>query len=45
MNIAQQALHTTPNQIKTQLVEQGWVLLRHEHYDVTSFSELMNRLC
>src|SRR5690606_29529756 len=45
MNIAQQALHTTPNQIKTQVVEQGWVLLRHEHYDVTSFSELMNRLC
>ncbi|MCP5775471.1 hypothetical protein NL389_37180, partial [Klebsiella pneumoniae] len=45
MNIAQQALHTTPKQIKTQLVEQGWVLLRHEHYDVTSFSELMNRLC
>lgn len=27
------------------MVEQGWVLLRHEHYDVTSFSELMNRLC
>jgi len=38
MNIAQQALHTTPKQIKTQLVEQGWVLLRHEHYEVTSFS-------
>lgn len=25
--------------------EQGWILLRHEHYDVQRFSELMTNLC
>ncbi|MGX5698518.1 TauD/TfdA family dioxygenase [Acinetobacter kookii] len=45
MNIAQQVLNTSHAQIKQRLIEQGWVLLRHEHYDVTSFSELMNGLC
>jgi alpha-ketoglutarate-dependent taurine dioxygenase len=45
MNIAQQVVNTTHPQIKKQLIEQGWVLLRNEHYDVTSFSELMNGLC
>lgn len=45
MNIAQQVLNTSHAQIKQRLIEQGWVLLRHEHYDVTSFSELMNSLC
>ncbi len=46
MNMAQQqVLSSTHSQIKQRLIEQGWVLLRHEHYDVTSFSELMNGLC
>jgi len=45
MNIASQISSTTHAQIKQRLIEQGWVLLRHEHYDVTSFSELMNGLC
>ncbi|MFH7767132.1 TauD/TfdA family dioxygenase [Acinetobacter sp. BSP-28] len=45
MNTAQQTVTTTHSQIKQRLIEQGWVLLRHENYDVTSFSELMNGLC
>ena len=46
MNMAQQqVLSTTHSQIKQRLIERGWVLLRNEHYDVTSFSELMNGLC
>ena len=32
-------------EIKHTLREQGWILLRHEHYDVQRFSELMTTLC
>ena len=32
-------------EIKNTLREQGWILLRHEHYDVQRFSELMTALC
>ncbi|WP_374531012.1 TauD/TfdA family dioxygenase [Acinetobacter sp.] len=32
-------------EIKHTLREQGWILLRHEHYDVQRFSELMTALC
>jgi alpha-ketoglutarate-dependent taurine dioxygenase len=32
-------------EIKHTLREQGWILLRHEHYDVHRFSELMTALC
>ena len=32
-------------EIKNTLREQGWILLRHEHYDVQRFSELMTTLC
>lgn len=45
MNIAQTQLRSSHQSIKNTLVEQGWVLLRHEQYDVASFSELMSRLC
>ena len=45
MNIAQTQLRSSHQSIKNTLVEQGWVLLRDEHYDVESFSELMNSLC
>ena len=32
-------------EIKHTLREKGWILLRHEHYDVQRFSELMTALC
>ena len=32
-------------EIKHTLRKQGWILLRHEHYDVQRFSELMTALC
>lgn len=32
-------------EIKHTLREQGWILLRQEHYDVHRFSELMTALC
>ncbi|TCB34961.1 hypothetical protein E0H82_09830 [Acinetobacter sp. ANC 4910] len=32
-------------EIKNTLREQGWILLRHEHYDVHRFSDLMTALC
>lgn len=32
-------------EIKHTLLEQGWILLRHELYDVQRFSELMTALC
>lgn len=32
-------------EIKNTLREKGWILLRHEHYDVQRFSELMTALC
>lgn len=45
MNIAQKQLSSSHQQIKAQLVEQGWVLLRNEEMDVNTFSGLMTNIC
>jgi len=37
--------HTNHAVIKNTLREQGWILLRGEHYDVQRFSNLMSKLC
>lgn len=38
-------LKSVSKEIKTALIENGWVLLRNENYDVRSFSQLMTSLC
>ena len=38
-------LKSASKEIKTALIENGWVLLRNENYDVRSFSQLMTSLC
>ena len=38
-------LKSASKEIKTALIENGWVLLRNENYDVSSFSQLMTSLC
>jgi alpha-ketoglutarate-dependent taurine dioxygenase len=38
-------LKSASKDIKMALIENGWVLLRNENYDVRSFSQLMTSLC
>ncbi|MFZ0330373.1 MAG: hypothetical protein WAL54_04020 [Acinetobacter bohemicus] len=38
-------LKSASKEIKTALIENGWVLLRNENYDVRSFRQLMTSLC